>query len=173
VLVQGSGGVSLFALQFAKAMGAVVIATSSSDEKLARMRAMGADHGINYRSTPNWGEAAFKLTGGVDHVLDVGGSGTLQQSLEAVGYGGHIAVIGILTGRKPGELSSSAILRRRVRIEGVQVGSRADHLVMIAGIESTGIKPVIDRSFAMEELAEGLRFLESGRHFGKLGIEIA
>lgn len=172
VLVQGTGGVSLFALQFAKAMGAIVIATSSSDAKLERLKALGADHLINYRTTPEWGEAAFNLTGGVNHVVEIGGSGTLPQSIAATGYGGHIALVGVLTGRG-GEIPSGMITRKRLRVQGVQVGSRRDHLDMVAAIDATGIRPVIDRRFPMADLAEALRVQESGAHFGKIAIDIA
>ncbi|KKC24173.1 zinc-dependent alcohol dehydrogenase family protein [Sphingomonas sp. SRS2] len=171
VLVQGTGGVSLFALQFAKAMGAIVIATSSSDAKLERLKALGADHLINYKTLPEWGEAAFNLTGGVDHVVEVGGSGTLPQSIAATGYGGHISLVGVLTGRG-GEIPSGMITRKRLRVQGVQVGSRKDHFNMIAAINATGIRPVIDRSLPLEELAPALSLQESGVHFGKITIDI-
>lgn len=171
VLVQGSGGVSIFALQFAKAMGAVVIATSSSDAKLEQLKALGADHLINYKATTEWGEVAYNLTGGVDHVVEVGGAGTLPQSLAAAGYGGHISLVGVLTGRA-GEIPSNLITRKRLRVQGVQVGSREDHLDMVAAINATGIRPVIDRSYPLEDLANALRVQESGVHFGKITIDI-
>lgn len=173
VLVLGTGGVSLFALQFARAMGATVIATSSSDEKLERLRAMGAAHAINYRSHPDWGRQVWEWTGGrgVDHVVEVGGPGTLPQSIEAVRIGGHIALIGVLTGIS-GEVPTVALMAKQVRLQGLVVGSRRDQQDMIRALEATGLRPVIDRSFALEELADAFRYEESGQHFGKISITI-
>jgi NADPH:quinone reductase-like Zn-dependent oxidoreductase len=172
VLVQGSGGVSVFALQFAKAMGATVIATSSSDAKLERLRALGADHVINYRSVPDWGRAAFDLTGGVDRVIEIGGPGTLPQSIDAIGIGGHIALIGVLTGTA-GEIPTARLMGKQGRLQGVSVGSRRDQRDMVAAIDVLGLRPVIDRSFPLEELAAAFRYQESGAHLGKIGIDIA
>jgi NADPH:quinone reductase-like Zn-dependent oxidoreductase len=173
VLVQGTGGVSVFALQFAKAMGATVIATSSSDAKLERMKALGADHLINYRETPAWGAAVLALTGGrgVDHVIEVGGAGTLDQSTIATRIGGHIALIGVLAGFA-GPVMTAMLMARQVRLQGLTVGSRQQQLEMIAGIEATGIKPVLDRSFALEDLANAFRHQASGAHFGKIVVDI-
>lgn len=173
VLVQGTGGVSIFALQLAKAAGATVIATSSSDEKLARLKALGADHLINYRTTPEWGATAAALTGkgGVDHVVEVGGVGTLSQSIVAARNGGHIALIGALTGRE-GPVPTALIMRKQIRLIGLTVGSRAHQLELIRAVEATGILPVIDRSFPLEELADAFRYQETGRHFGKICITI-
>jgi NADPH:quinone reductase-like Zn-dependent oxidoreductase len=171
VLVQGSGGVSVFALQFAKMMGATVIATSSTDAKLDRLTALGADHIINYKTTADWGAAAFKLTGGVDHVVEIGGPGTLPQSIEAIGIGGHIALIGVLTGVS-GEIPTAKLMGKQGRIQGVSVGSHRDQIDMIAAIEANGLRPVIDRSFALEDLAAAFRHQESGQHFGKICVEI-
>lgn len=171
VLVQGSGGVSVFALQFAKAMGAAVIATSSSDAKLERLKALGADHLINYRTTPNWGAAAFAMTGGVDHVVEIGGPGTLPQSIEAIGIGGHIALIGVLTGMA-GEIPTARLMGKQGRLQGVSVGSRRDQLDMIAAIDANALRPVVDRVFPLAALADAFRHQESGSHFGKIGVEI-
>ena len=171
VLVQGSGGVSVFALQFAKMMGATVIATSSNDAKLDRLTALGADHVINYRTTADWGAAAFKLTGGVDHVVEIGGPGTLPQSIEAIGIGGHIALIGVLTGIS-GDIPTAKLMGKQGRIQGVSVGSRRDQIDMIAAIEANGLRPVIDRSFPLADLANAFRHQESGQHFGKICVEI-
>jgi NADPH:quinone reductase-like Zn-dependent oxidoreductase len=173
VLVQGTGGVSIFALQFAKAAGCTVIATSSSDDKLARLKTMGADQVINYRQTPAWGALARELSGGrgVDHVVEIGGSGTLTESINACRLGGHIAMIGILAGMQ-GEVSTAAIMRKQIRLQGLSVGSREHQLDMIRAIETNGIRPVIDRSFPMEQLAEAFRYPLSGRHFGKIAITI-
>jgi NADPH:quinone reductase-like Zn-dependent oxidoreductase len=172
VLVQGSGGVSVFALQFAKAMGATVIATSSSDAKLERLAALGADHVINYKSNPDWGKAAFQLTGGVDHVIEVGGPGTLPQSIEAIGIGGHIALIGVLTG-VAGDIPTAKLMGKQGRLQGVSVGSRRDQTDMITAIDSIGLRPVIDSSLPLEELGAAFRHQESGAHFGKICIDIA
>ena len=171
VLIQGTGGVSIFALQFAKAAGAAVIATSSSDEKLERLRALGADHVINYRQTPEWGMKAREITGGrgVDHVVEIGGSGTLAQSIRACARGGHIALIGVLAGMG-GEIPAYEIFLSQIRISGVLVGSRADQLDMIRALEVNGIRPVIDSTFALAALADAYRHQASGKHFGKICV---
>lgn len=171
VLVLGTGGVSVFALQFAKAMGAVIVATSSSDEKLERLEAMGADHLINYKTTPEWGQAAYDMTGGVDHVVDIGGPGTLPQTIAAMKLGGHIGLIGVLTGRA-GEVPTAMITRKQIRLQGAQCGSRTDQLDMIAAIDATGIRPVIDSTYPIDGLGDAFRHLKSGAHFGKIVIEI-
>jgi NADPH:quinone reductase-like Zn-dependent oxidoreductase len=173
VLIQGTGGVSLFALQFAKAAGATVIATSSSAEKLERMKAMGADHVINYRETENWGEAALALTGGLglDHIVEVGGPNTLPQSLVAARTGGHIAIIGAVAGFDGG-IPFAVVQAKRIRIQGVTVGSRCDQMDLVRAIEAHGIKPVIDRSFALEDLADAFRAQQTGGFFGKICVEI-
>lgn len=172
VLVQGSGGVSIFALQFAKLAGATVIATSSSDAKLERLAAMGADHLINYRTDPAWGETARALTGGrgVDHVIEVGGPATLAQSMAAARVGGHIAVIGILSG-VAGELPLVPALLKQLRLQGVLVGSRAQQQAMIRAIDANGLRPVIDRRFALEEIVAAFQYQESNQHFGKICLE--
>ncbi len=169
VLVQGSGGVSIFALQFAKAAGATVIATSSSDEKLERLKKLGADHLINYKQTPEWGLKAKELTGGrgVDHVIEIGGAGTLAQSLNAIRMHGHIAVIGILAGFS-GEVSAPAIFLAQARINGVNVGSRAMQEDMIAAINANGIKPVIDSTYPLEKIGAAFAHFEARAHFGKV-----
>ncbi len=173
VLVQGSGGVSIFALQFAKAMGATVIATSSSGEKLERLRALGADHLINYREDAKWGSTAKALTGGrgVDHVVEVGGAGTLGQSISSVRVGGHIALIGVLAGLQ-GQVPTALLMGKQIRLQGLTVGSRRDQLDMIRAIETTGIRPVVDCSFPLDRLADAFRHQEAGRHFGKIAIHI-
>ena len=173
VLLQGTGGVSIFALQFAKAAGATVIATSSSDEKLERLSALGADHVINYRHDENWGETAFKLSGGlgVDHVIEVGGAETLAQSMAAVRSGGHIAVIGILSGLV-GSLPIVPILMKQIQLNGLLVGSRRNQMDMIRAIEANNIKPIIDSHFPLEEIADAFRYQESNQHFGKICLTI-
>ena len=172
VLIQGTGGVSLFALQFAKMHGARVIGTSSSNDKLNRIQSMGAEHGINYRETPEWGEAVRTLTGnvGVDHVVEVGGAGTLAQSFRAVRTGGHIALIGILTGGAA-TVNPLPVLMRNLRVQGIFVGSRAMFESMNKAIAAAKMKPVVDRVFGFEELPAALDYLESGRHFGKVCLE--
>jgi NADPH:quinone reductase-like Zn-dependent oxidoreductase len=173
VLVQGSGGVSIFALQFAKAMGATVIATSSSDAKLDRLKALGADHGINYRTTEKWGSAAREWAGGgVDHVVEVGGAGTLAQSISAARQGGHISVIGVLTGHQA-PVPTTLIMAKQLRVIGISVGTHRQQREMIAAIEAIGIKPVIDaQGFELDRLADAFRFQEAGGHFGKIVVEI-
>ena len=172
VLVQGTGGVSIFALQFAKAMGASVIATSSSDEKLERLKALGADHLVNYKSEPNWGQAARKLTDGrgVDHIVEIGGSGTMPESITAARVGGHISVIGVLAG-VAGPIPTVLIMAKNLRVIGLTVGSRRHQLDMIRAIEANAIQPVIDTSFPLEGLADAFRHQESNRHFGKIVCE--
>ncbi|VWX50276.1 NAD(P)-dependent alcohol dehydrogenase [Novosphingobium sp. 9U] len=172
VLVQGSGGVSIFALQLAKMMGATVIATSSSDEKLERLQALGADHLINYRSTSDWGKAAYKLSeGGVDHVVEIGGAGTVSQSIRACTDGGHIALIGVLTGHAA-PISTTALMQAQIRLQGLTVGSRRHQQDLVAAIDAGGLRPVIDSTYPLERLADAFRHQESGKHFGKICIEI-
>ena len=173
VLVQGTGGVSIFALQFAKAAGATVIATSSSDEKIERLRALGADHLINYKSHPKWGEVARGLTGGrgVDHVVEIGGSGTMPQSIAATRVGGHIALIGVLAG-VAGDIPTARVMQQNQRIIGLTVGARRHQQDMIRAIEANGISPVLDSNFPLEEIAAAFRHQESGKHFGKITLGI-
>lgn len=169
VLTLGTGGVSMFAVQLAVAMGAEVIATSSSDEKLARLRDMGVAHTINYRTDTEWGVSVQALTQGrgVDHVIEVGGPGTLPQSIQACRIGGHISLIGVLTGAS-GEVPTAAMMSRQQRLQGLIVGSRAMQMDFIRALESTGIRPVIDRSFPLDQIAEAFRYEESATHFGKI-----
>lgn len=172
VLVQGTGGVSIFALQFAKLAGATVIATSSSDAKLERLRALGADQLINYRATPNWGEMVRAMTDGrgVDHVVEIGGPGTMEQSMIAARIGGHIAIIGILTGLV-GQVSFIQAIARHLKLQGVLVGNRKHQLDMIRAIDATGMKPIIDSRYPLEGIADAFRHQESNRHFGKICLE--
>lgn len=173
VLVQGSGGVSVFALQFAKAAGARVIATSSSDAKLERLKALGADELINYSETPAWGAKAMELTGGrgVDSVVEIGGAGTLDQSMVAARVGGHVALIGILAGFA-GPVQTALLMAKNLRVQGLTVGSRKQQLAMIAGIEANAIKPVISDHFALENLADAFRHQIANAHFGKIVVDI-
>jgi len=172
VLVLGTGGVSIFALQFAKMMGASVIATSSSDQKLERLRALGADHTINYKSEPEWGVAVRRWTQGrgVDHVIEIGGPGTLPQSIAAVRIGGHVALIGTLTGRS-GEVPTAALMVKQARLQGLIVGNRRHQQDMVRAIDATGMRPIIDRKFELDALADAFRYEASGTHFGKICVE--
>ena len=173
VLVQGTGGVSIFALQFAKAAGATVIATSSSNEKLERVRELGADHLINYKEVEAWGPRALEITGGrgVDCVVEIGGAGTLDQSMLATRVGGHVALIGVLAGFA-GPVQTALLFSKNLKVQGLTVGSRAMQQDMIAAIEANGIKPVISDTFALADLADAFRHQESGSHFGKIAVEI-
>ena len=149
--------------------GATVIATSSSDAKLERLKALGADHLINYKSTPAWGEKVRELTGnrGVDHVIEVGGPATLEQSMIAARIGGHVSLIGILTG-VAGQLPLVQALVRQIRLQGVLVGSRAQQQAMVRAIDANGLRPVVDKHFELEQIVEAFRYQESNRHFGKI-----
>lgn len=171
VLVQGTGGVSLFALQFAKLQGAQVIVTSSRDEKLQRALDLGADEGINYVSTPDWGKVAKKLAGddGVDYIVEVGGTKTLPQSLRAICAGGTISLIGVLSGLEM-NASLGPIVTRQVRLQGISVGNRDGFEAMVRAISQHAMRPVVDRVFAFEELRSALDYLANGGHFGKICI---
>jgi NADPH:quinone reductase-like Zn-dependent oxidoreductase len=169
VLVQGTGGVSLFALQFARMAGAQVIVTSSSDAKLARARELGAVAGVNYRSHPQWAEPVLALTGGrgVDHVIEVGGPGSFMQSLKAIRSGGQINVIGYLGGVE-GAINPLDIFRRQATVRGIPVGSRAMLAELMAALAASSARPVIDSVYPWTEAAQALRHLHSGDHFGKV-----
>jgi NADPH:quinone reductase-like Zn-dependent oxidoreductase len=173
VLILGTSSVSLFALQFAQAAGARVIATSSSEEKLEKLRHLGADALINYQAVPDWGKKAKDLTNGrgVDHVIEVGGPGTLMQSITACRTGGHIALIGVLTGFA-GEVSIPALFSNQIRISGISIGSRADQEDMIRAITVNRLKPVIDRRFVLEDIVAAFKYYESQQHFGKICLEL-
>ena len=171
VLVLGTGGVSMFALQFARLAGARVIVTSSSDEKLARAKALGADAGINYRTHPEWEREVLKLTDGrgVDHVVDVGGAGTLPHSIGSVAVGGRVAMIGVLTGVGAAG-SPYGLLGKQASLNGVFVGSRGHFERMNAAISGNKMQPVVDREFGFDEAPAAYSHLESGKHFGKVVI---
>jgi len=173
VLVQGTGGVSIFALQLARLAGARVIVTSSSDEKLQKAKGMGASVLINYRSTPDWDQKAFEMTNGtgVDHVIEVGGAGTLARSMNAVRVGGRISLIGLLTGAE-GAVNPMPILGKQIQLQGIFVGSRDMFESMNRAITLHQLRPVIDRVFAFDEARDALRHMESGRHFGKIVIRV-
>lgn len=172
VLLLGTGGVSIWALQLARLMGATVAITSSSGEKLERAKDMGAAFTLNYREQSEWGRAVRDWTGGrgVDHVVEVGGPGTLAQSIEAVRVGGHISLIGVLTGGS-GDVPTAALMSRQARLQGLIVGSRREQQDMVRALDASGIRPVIDRRFPLDELADAFRYQTSGGHFGKIGVE--
>jgi NADPH:quinone reductase-like Zn-dependent oxidoreductase len=174
VLALGTGGVSLFGLQFARLAGAGVIITSRSEEKLARAKEMGATEGINYQSVPEWSNRVRELTDGVgvDLVVEVGGAGTLPQSLRAVRTGGRISLIGVLTGAT-GEVNPRPIIMKKIRVQGIFVGSREMFEAMNRAISIHHLHPVVDRVFPFEDTREALRYMESGAHFGKICIKIA
>lgn len=174
VLTLGTGGASLFALQVAKLVGARVIITSSSDEKLARSRQLGASEGINYITTPDWEKTVWNLTDkiGVDHVVEVGGAGTLNNSLRAVRIGGHVSLFGVLSGLQ-GEISTVTILQKNIRLQGIYVGSRDMFEAMNRAIVLHQLKPIVDRVFAFNEAREALQHLESGTHFGKICLSLS
>jgi NADPH:quinone reductase-like Zn-dependent oxidoreductase len=171
VLVQGTGGVALFALAFAKLAGCHVTVISSSDEKLARAKTLGADAGINYTTTPEWAKATREITGGrgYDHIVELGGEKTLPQSLRAIRPGGTISMIGVLSGST---LSAplGLVVTRQVRLQGITVGSRDGFEAMMRALEQHHLVPVVDRVFAFEELKEAMEALKRGAHFGKICI---
>lgn len=168
VLVQGTGGVSLFALQFARLCGARVTVVSGSDAKLERAKALGAERGFNYRTTPEWG----KETGGHDVVVEIGGAQSLPQSLRAVRAGGTICLIGVVSGQSMA-LPLGPIFTRRVRLQGIRVGTPAEFESMLRAVEQHRLQPVVDRAFAFDELRAALDYLASSAHFGKICLRIA
>lgn len=171
VLTLGTGGVSIFALQFAKLHGATVIITSGSDEKLARAKSLGADAGINYKTNAEWHEEARRLTGGrgVDHVIEVGGPGTFERSLAATAVSGRVSLIGVLTGGA-GTVNPMAALFNRITVQGIYVGSVEMFAAMNRAIAAAQLRPVIDRTFGFDEALDAYRYLKSGAHFGKVVI---
>jgi NADPH:quinone reductase-like Zn-dependent oxidoreductase len=173
VLLQGTGGVSIFALQIARMMGARVLLTSSRDDKLERARALGAHEGINYVTSPDWDKAARALTGGsgVDHVVEVGGAGTLEKSLRAVRLGGTVSVIGVLSGGA-GAVPLTSILMGNVRVQGIFVGHRQSFEALNRALTLHGVRPVVDRVFPFAEARAAFEHLKSGAHFGKVVIRV-
>ncbi|TGK62210.1 NAD(P)-dependent alcohol dehydrogenase [Leptospira wolffii] len=174
VVVQGTGGVSLFALQFAKQVGATVYLTSSSDEKLERGKELGADFLINYKENPAWGKKIRELTGGegADHIVEVGGAGTLEQSLQAVKLFGTVHLIGILSGSIK-DLNLLPIVMNQIKVQGIVVGHRAAFLEMNRAIESWKLRPVVDKIFELGEFREALDYLKDGKHFGKIVVRVS
>jgi NADPH:quinone reductase-like Zn-dependent oxidoreductase len=173
VVVEGTGGVALFALQFAKMAGATVTVLSSSNEKLARARAMGADHLVNYREVPEWSASVMDFTNGIgaDIVIELGGTSTLGQALQSIRMDGLVAVIGVLTGLNAA-LFVPHMLQRHTRMQGITVGHRDDMIAMGKAIDTHGIKPVVDRVFAFDDARSAYETLPAGRHFGKLVIDV-
>ena len=173
VLTQGTGGVSIFALQFAKMNGARVIATSSSEAKIEKLKALGADVTINYKTTPEWGKLARQTTGhGVDLVVEVGGAGTLNELIRATRIGGSIAFIGVLAGRAQDESRISLMVMQQQRLQGVTVGSVEDLQAMADAIAANRMKPVMDKIFAFADAKPAFAYMASGAHFGKVAIAI-
>lgn len=171
VLVQGTGGVALFAMQFAKAMGARVILTSSRDDKLARGRQLGADEIINYTATPDWDRLVKEMTGGegCDHVIELGGADTLAKSIRAARIGGQISLIGVLSGAKA-TMALPLVVMRNLRLQGITVGSRDGFESMVRAMTHLHLHPVVDRVFAFEDAPAAFRHLAAGHHFGKVCI---
>ena len=171
VLLLGTGGVSIFALQYAALHGARAIVISSSDSKLERARGLGAWQTLNYRTTPDWDRGVLDITDGhgVDHVVEVGGAGTLELSISACRISGHIALIGVLTG---GQINPTAIMRKSLTVHGIYVGSRAMFERMNRAITATGLRPIIDRRFAFDEARAAYHHLQGGGHFGKIVIAL-
>ena len=168
VLVLGTGGVSIWALQIARMMGARVVVTSSSDKKLARARELWEYHVINYRTQEDWGQRVHDWAGeGVDHVIEVGGPATLTQSIDAVRIGGHIGLIGVLTGIA-GDVPTATLMRKQARLQGLIVGSRRMQLEFVRALDDAALRPVVDRRFDLADLSEAFRLQERGGHFGKI-----
>jgi NADPH:quinone reductase-like Zn-dependent oxidoreductase len=174
VVIQGTGGVSLFALGFTKMAGATVILTSSSDEKLERGKALGADHLVNYKATPAWDKEVLELTDGrgADIVLDVGGATTIGSSISAVRVGGHVSVIGVLTGYETNAFPFATIMGKNISVKGITVGSTEQLATMCAAIETHDYHPVLDKDFALEEAEGAIQHLLSQRHFGKITLSV-
>ena len=171
VLIEGTGGMSIFGLQIAKMAGARVFATTSSAAKAERLMAMGAEAVVNYREDERWGRTIFKMTGGVDHVLDVGGGSTMENSIDAAAVGGSIIAIGILSGGRKGSLTFPKLFFKHLSMTGIAVDSRKSQEAMVDAINVNGFKPIIDKSFAFDELAAAFQHQESGQHFGKIILE--
>ena len=172
VLVQGTGGVSIIALQMAKEMGAKVIATTSNEEKAEKLKALGADDVINYKEFPKWGEEVLKVTDneGVDHVIEVGGGGTFNESIRSVKLGGHIALIGVLSGPAANELVLPRIFLKQVRTSGIAMANHQSQLAMVEFLSKTKIKPVISDTFDLADLAVAFQHQIDNKHFGKISI---
>ena len=174
VLVQGTGGVSVFALQLAKTFGATVIATSSSEEKLEKLKSLGADHLINYKAHPEWGKEVLKITNneGVDHVVEVGGAGTFSESVRCTKLAGHIALIGVLSGPSVSEIILPRIFLKQIRLSGIAMANQDSQIAMIDYLEKNEIKPEISDSFDLKDLGAAFQHQIDNKHFGKISIDI-
>ena len=174
VLIQGSGGVSIFALQLAKSLGAKVIATTSSEEKAEKLRALGADEIINYKQEPAWGKAVLAKTGGegVDHVIEVGGGGTFGESVRAVKMGGHIALIGVLSGPAVSEIILPRIFMKQINLSGIAMANQQSQLAMVEFLNQSSIRPVISDTFDLAELASAFEHQIANKHFGKISLSM-
>ena len=174
VLVQGTGGVSVFALQLAKTFGATVIATSSSEEKLEKLKSLGADHLINYKTHPEWGKEVLKITNneGVDHVVEVGGAGTFSESVRCTKLAGHIALIGVLSGPSVSEIILPRIFLKQIRLSGIAMANQDSQIAMIDYLEKNEIKPEISDSFDLKDLGAAFQHQIDNKHFGKISIDI-
>ena len=174
VLVQGTGGVSVFALQLAKTFGATVIATSSSEEKLEKLKSLGADHLINYKAHPEWGKEVLKITNneGVDHVVEVGGAGTFSESVRCTKLAGHIALIGVLSGPSVSEIILPRIFLKQIRLSGIAMANQDSQIAMIDYLEKNEIKPEISDSFGLKDLGAAFQHQIDNKHFGKISIDI-
>jgi NADPH:quinone reductase-like Zn-dependent oxidoreductase len=172
VLIQGSGGVSIFALQLAKSMGAKVIATTSSEEKMAKLKALGADEVINYKEEPAWGKAVLTKTGGVgvDHVVEVGGGGTFGESVRAAKLGGHIALIGVLSGPAVSEIVLPRIFMKQITLSGVAMANHQSQLALVDYLNSSDIRPIISDTFDLADLQAAFQHQIANKHFGKISI---
>lgn len=171
VLIEGTGGMSILALQLAKASGATVYATTSSEAKAERLKSLGVAAVVNYKTDSRWGKTIFKMTGGVDHVLDVGGGSTMKQSIEAARIGGSVISIGILGNGRKGEITFPKLFFKHIRMTGIAVGSRAMQEEMVRAINVSGLKPIVDRRFGFDELANAFQYQASGQQFGKIVLE--
>ena len=172
VVLQGTGGVSVFGLQFAHAAGYQTVITSSSAEKLARAKALGADHLVNYKETPEWSKPVREATGGVgaDMIIEVGGGGTIEQSMRAIKIGGHIAIVGVVAGMG-GNFNPASLISNSAKLQGLSVGSREMFEAMCRAIELHGIQPVVDKVFAWTEVAQAFAAMQGGQHFGKIVLQ--
>ena len=172
VVLQGTGGVSIFGLQFAHAAGYRTVITSSSDEKLERAKALGADHVVNYKTTPEWSKAVREVTGGkgADFIMEVGGGGTIQESMRAIRIGGHIAIIGVVAGAGD-PFNPAALIGNSAKLQGLSVGSRDMFEAMCRAIELRRISPVVDKVFPFTEVAAAFKSMQGGEHFGKIVLE--
>lgn len=173
VLIEGTGGLSIFSMQIALAAGAKVYATTSSEEKAERLKSLGVEAVVNYKTEAKWGRKIYELAGeGVDHVIDVGGGTTMNNSIDAAKMGGHVCSIGILGNGRTGEITFSKFFFKHLKMSGIAIGSREMQVNLVAFLEEHQIKPMVSKVFAFDELAAAFQYQESGQHFGKIVVEI-